>query len=69
MARKLREVSAADVDQIRAACRMLQDARDSLSGVGAKRAAAYVARALKSARGAERHAYRAMGPSGAWRTV
>lgn len=61
MARKLRAITRDELNRIGVACRMLEDARDSLAGAGAKRAADYVRRALKSARGAERHAIRIVG--------
>jgi hypothetical protein len=46
------------LDEIRRSIAYLKNARDRLRYAGAKRAAAYVARALKSAQGAERHAMR-----------
>jgi hypothetical protein len=45
-----------DVNNIRLAIADLKGARDRLRFAGANKAADYVARALKSAEGAERHA-------------
>ncbi len=59
MARKLRTVKRGDIGKINAAIGALRTARRYLREAGAKRSAAYVARALKSAEGAERHARRA----------
>ena len=53
---KQREVTYDDVRRIRRAIDDLRMARTELRGVGAKKAADYVARAIKSAEGAERHA-------------
>jgi len=55
----IRPVKADDLTEIRAAIAKLREARDLLAHAGAKRAAEYVRRALKSAEGAERHALRA----------
>lgn len=52
---KLRKVRAHDSLAFEAAIRHLRDARDWLRSAGAKKSAAYVARALKSTEGAQRH--------------
>lgn len=49
---------AARVETIRQGIQQLREARRNLRAAGAHRAADYVARALKSAEGAERHALR-----------
>lgn len=56
--RRARYTGARGLTAIRTAIARLKDARDGLRGAGCKNAADYVARALKSAEGAERHAQR-----------
>jgi hypothetical protein len=56
--RSLRPFRAGAAEEIGRAIRTLRDARQKLRGAGANRAAAAVARALKSAEGALRHADR-----------
>ena len=58
--RQLRKVAQADVDLISMAIARLHIARAFLRSAGAKNAADYVARALKSAEGAQRHAERCL---------
>jgi hypothetical protein len=58
--RQLRKVAQADVDLISMAIARLHIARAFLRSAGAKNAAVYVARALKSAEGAQRHAERCL---------
>lgn len=55
---KLRTVTGSDVDSITTAIRTLRFARDRFRTAGARKAARAVARALKSADGALRHARR-----------
>lgn len=55
----IRPTTKADLILIRAALHHLREARNLFREVGAKKAAAYVRRALKSGEGAERHAERA----------
>ena len=57
---KLRNVTPHQMDLIKAAVAHLMKARDHLRTAGAKNASAYVARALKSAQGAQSHAHRAL---------
>lgn len=56
MARKPREVTPRQLECIACAISRLQVAREFLCDAGACNAAAYVARAIKSAEGAKRHA-------------
>lgn len=56
MPKKIRDVSGDDIRRIDRAIDDLKLVRDELRIVGAKRAASYVARAIKSAEGAQRHA-------------
>lgn len=59
MSRKLRAVTGGDVARIQGAINTLRRAKKTLRDAGAKKAAAYVARAMKSTEGALRHAERA----------
>jgi hypothetical protein len=52
-----RTITAADLSNIRRAGELMKEARDLLRRAQAGNAARYVARALKSVEGAERHAY------------
>lgn len=54
----LRNADAADVETIEKCMHLMRYIRDDLKGVGAKKAARAVARALKSVEGAARHADR-----------
>ena len=56
---KLRTATAADLGKIQAAIKTLRTVRDELKSAGCRQSARYVARALKSVEGAERHAMRA----------
>lgn len=58
MARPLRTVSVGQLAALRRALLFLREARYSLRVARARRSAAYVARSLKSAEGALRHARR-----------
>jgi len=55
---KLREITPYQVELIEDAVKLLKRARDNLRTGGANNAAAYVARAIKSAEGAHNHAQR-----------
>lgn len=59
--RKLRQVTPDAYRVITAQILVLRAVREQLRGAGAIKAAEYVARALKSVEGAERHAGRAIG--------
>lgn len=58
MSRAVQPITAQQLTQIEAAVSRLREARGLLRDAGANRAADYVARALKSAEGAQRHAER-----------
>jgi len=58
--RRLRLVTANQVQEIEQAVRLLREARTTLRIAGAKKSAGYVQRALKSAQGALHHADRCL---------
>ena len=60
MTRPIRTATERDVRQVRTAVRYARDAQHMLRLAGATKAARYMARAIKSAEGAERHAQRAL---------
>lgn len=60
MTRALRHITPEDQSRIKISIGLLKEIRDTLKKGGAKRAALYVSRALKSVEGAARHAERAM---------
>lgn len=59
MARKLRTTTTRDLIEIGIAIEQLRGVRERLKAAGARQAARYVAAALKSVEGAQRHAKRA----------
>lgn len=59
MTRRVRTTTQRDLTQISVAIRYGKDARAALRRAGANQAARYMARALKSAEGAQRHAINA----------
>ena len=61
MPRAVRETTVTDLENIRHAAALMRTARKHLRAAGAKKSAQYVARALKSVEGAERHAYNVTG--------
>lgn len=65
MTRQMRPITRSDLTTISVAIRYARDARTMLRKAGADKAADYMARAIKSAEGAQRHAERTQPEYGA----